>query len=165
MIEYHAAFLVCASCGRADPLPLHIPSQGGFQMRIPEGWDLRRYHLGTSDVWAICGGCLKEEAIEAPTCIACGKPMSGHLADCRSLSPTYVEDGMAPILAMEQILEDRENDLWEIWDFIERKLVGEFPTEEDAKQEIIRLLEADSSRVRYLVRGPHNVIQLDGYRK
>jgi hypothetical protein len=164
VIDYHAAFVVCAACGRADPLPLSIPQHGGFQMALPEGWDIRRYQLGASAVWAICPACLEREPLEAPTCIACANPMSGHVADCRSLAVRY-EDGMAPIMAMEELLTDRKNDLWEIWDFIERKLVGEFPREEDAKAEIIRLLSEDSSRVRFLVRPPHNVIYLDGYRR
>jgi hypothetical protein len=88
LLDYHAAFVVCAACGRADPLPLSIPSHGGFQMQIPEGWELRRYTPGQSAVWAICPPCVEREPREAPTCIACGKPMSGHAPSCKTFLAT-----------------------------------------------------------------------------
>lgn len=85
-LEYHAGFLVCQSCGRADPLPLSIKEEGGFQIRLPDGYELRRYKLGATEVWAICSTCVKSEPFEAPTCIACGQPLSGHEPTCKTLT-------------------------------------------------------------------------------
>ncbi|MGH9463920.1 MAG: hypothetical protein ACRD1X_22180 [Vicinamibacteria bacterium] len=82
----HACFVVCSACGRADPMALSIKDEGGFQMHLPDGYELRRYELGASDVWAICPACIAREPFEAPTCIACGKPLSGHAPTCRTLT-------------------------------------------------------------------------------
>ena len=87
LLEYHTAFLVCASCGAAVPLPIVANYVRGFQITMPEDWELRRYHPGiVSELWAICGGCRKKESVEVPTCIACGRSMHGHDQTCRSLT-------------------------------------------------------------------------------
>jgi len=86
LLEYHTAFILCASCGSAVPLPILANPSRGFQIKLPEDWDLRRYHLGVSELWAICGSCRKEESALAPTCIACGQSMHGHEPTCRSLT-------------------------------------------------------------------------------
>lgn len=164
LLEYHAGFLVCKVCGRADPLPISIMEEGGFQMRLPEGYELRRYKLGATEVWAICAKCLETEPFVAPTCIVCGQPLSGHEPTCKTLVP---EDGNVSIAAMAEILDGRTNLDWEIWDFVERVLVAHYETEEEAKAEIIRLYEAQdpkTTRVRYFVLEPHNLVRLDEHR-
>jgi hypothetical protein len=108
------------------------------------------------------------EPQRAPTCIGCGRPLSGHDPACphvqTSVADGPFEDGNARIAAMSTIFEGRKNSRWEIWDLDERRLVAEYESETAAKTEIARLV-ALSDHVRYVMLLPHNIVHLDAYRR
>lgn len=62
------------------------------------------------------------------------------------------------------LLGDRKNVLWEVWDFVDRKLVGEYETERECVSRIETLYSEKFDRVRYLVHAPHNVLLFPGPR-
>jgi hypothetical protein len=71
-----------------------------------------------------------------------------------------MEDGMAPIEAMADLLDGRKNDLFEVWDFLDRVLVHECGTEGEALSWIERRYAKHFDRIRYLVHAPHNLLYL-----
>jgi hypothetical protein len=63
-----------------------------------------------------------------------------------------------------ELLGNRKNEQWEVWDFVDRKLLAEFGTERECVDLVGRLYAEKFDRVRYLVHAPHNVLLFPGPR-